>query len=130
MINKTILYILLAVFLVSFSSIAANALEPNDTVLSYFQALKNGDIETIKDLITGEMYKKRKVLLEQNENYSEFLIKAYQEAEFQIIDTTIKDNDAVITVEVNFPDRQNEFVLFLIKDDLGNWKIFKEISDQ
>ena len=69
--NKTIVYILLAVFLVSFSSIAANALEPNDTVLSYFQALKNGDIETIKGLITGEMYNKRKVLLEQNENYSD-----------------------------------------------------------
>lgn len=128
--KKTGLYILLAFLIISFLPIEAKALEPNDTVVRYSQALKQGDIKTIKDSITGEMYKKRKVLLEQNEYYSEFLIKAYQEAEFQIIDTTIKDNDAVITVEVNFPDRQNKFVLFLIKDDLGNWKIFKEISGQ
>ena len=127
--NKTILCILLAVFIVSFSAIEAKALGPDDTVLSYFQALKNGDIETIKDSITGEMYKKRKVLLEQNENYSEFLKNVYQGAEFQIKKTTIKDNDAVVTVKVNFPDRQKEFVLFLKKDNLGNWKIFNEITN-
>ena len=126
--NKTIVYILLAVFLVSFSSIAANALEPNDTVLSYFQALKNGDIETIKDLITGEMYEKRKVLLEQNENYSEFLKKVYQEAEFRINETNETDNDVLVNVEVNTLNGKTEFNLLLKKDMDGNWKIFKEIS--
>ena len=127
--SKTILYILSAVFFVSFSSMAANALEPNDTVMGYFQALQQGDINKIKDSITGEMYKKRKVLLEQNANYPEFLRNAYQGAEFQIKNVTIQDNNAVVTVKVNFPDRQKGFTLFLNKDAIGNWKIFKEISD-
>ena len=126
--NKTILYILLAVFLVSFSSITAHALEPNETVLSYFQALKNGDIETIKDLITGEMYEKRKVLLEQNENYSEFLKKVYQGAEFRINKTTEIDNDVLVNVEVDSPNGKKDLNLLLKKDMEGNWKIFKEIS--
>ena len=126
--NKNILYILLVVFLVSFSSITAHALEPNETVLSYFQALKNGDIATIKSSITGEMYTKRKVLLEQNKTYSKYLKHVYKHADFQIKETAIQDNTAEVTVEVNSPGRQNEFVLFLKKDDLGNWKISKEIS--
>lgn len=125
--NKTILCILLAVFIVSFSAIEAKALGPNDTVLSYFQALKNGDVETIKDLITGEMYNRRKVLLEQNANYPEFLQKVYQGAEFKIIETTIEANATLVTVEVTFPDRTKQFVLYLENDDLGNWKIFNEI---
>jgi hypothetical protein len=127
---KTILCIFLAVFVVSFGALEAKAFEPNDTVLSYFQALQQGDINTIKNTITGEMYKNNKVILEQNENYPEYLRKAYQGAEFQIIDSTINNNEAEVKAKVNFPDRQNEFVLLLIKDDLGNWKIFKEISDQ
>lgn len=126
--NKTILYILLAVFLVSFSSITAHALEPNETVLSYFQALKNGDIETVKSLITGEMYNKRKVLLEQNENYSEFLKKVYQGAEFRINKTTEIDNDVLVNVEVDSPNGKKDLNLLLKKDMEGNWKIFKEIS--
>ena len=126
--KKTIICILLAVFIVSFGTIEARALGPDDTALSYFQALKNGDIATIKSSITGEMYQKRKVLLEQNKTYSDYLENIYQDADFQIKETAIQDNTAEVTVEVNSPGRQNEFVLFLKKDDLGNWKISKEIS--
>jgi hypothetical protein len=128
--NKTILCILSAVLIVSFGAIKARASTPNDAVLSYFQALKNGDVETIKASITGDMYKKRKVLLEQNKNYPEFLKNVYKGAQFRIKDVSIKDNDAVVSVEVIFPDRKTQFILYLIKDDLGNWKIFKENSDQ
>jgi ABC-type transporter MlaC component len=128
--NKTILCILSAVLIVSFGAIKARASTPSDAVLSYFQALKNGDVETIKASITGDMYKKRKVLLEQNKNYPEFLKNVYKGAQFRIKDVSIKDNDAVVSVEVIFPDRKTQFILYLIKDDLGNWKIFKENSDQ
>jgi ABC-type transporter MlaC component len=124
--NKTILRFLLIVFIVAFGVTEAKALEPNDTVLRYFKALQQGDISTIKDSITGEMYQKNKAILDQNENYPVYLQKAYQGAKFQITDTTVRDNDVVVTVKVNFPDRQKEFVLLLKKDDSGNWKIYKE----
>lgn len=127
--KKIGLYIILSILIVSFIRVAAYASTPNDTVLLYFQALKNGDIGTIKELITGELYEKRKVLLEQNENYSEFLKKNYQYAEFEITGTTINDNGAQINVEVNTPDGKRPFTLLLKIDDQGTWKIFKEISE-
>ena len=127
--KKIGVYILLSFLMIGFSSLTANALEPNDTVISYFQALKAGDVKSIKNLITGELFDKRKVLLEQNENYPEFLKRHYQGAEFQIKAASIKDNNAQINVEVNFPDGIRPFVLFLIRDDAGNWKIFKEINE-
>jgi len=128
--SKTILYIFLAVLtVVTFGAIEAKAIEPNDAALRYFEALQNGNINTIKDSIMGDLYKKRKILLDQNANYPEFLKNIYQGAEFQITKTTPQGNNAVVNVNVNFPDRQKDFTLFLKKDDMGNWKIFKEISD-
>jgi hypothetical protein len=120
----------MTVLIISVGAIEAKAFGPNDTLLHYFQALKNGDIETINNLISGEMYNSNKVLLEQNENYPEYLKKAYQGADFKIKKTSIQDDSAVVTIDVNFPDRHNEFGFFLKKDDSGNWKIFNEISDQ
>ena len=128
--KKNGLYIILSILIASFISVAAYASTPNDTVLLYFQSLKNGDVITIKDLITGKLYEKRKVLLEQNENYSEFLKNLYQYAEFEITETIVKDSDAQINVQVNSPDGKRPFILFLKKDDEGNWKIYKEMSEQ
>ena len=126
--KKTGLYIIIAVLIVSISSFDVNALEPNDTVLRYFNALKNGDIETIKDSITGELYKKRKVILEQNKSYSEFLQKIYQGAEFYIKETTIENNDVLVKVEVKFLSGESNFTLYLNENAEGNWKIYKESS--
>jgi ABC-type transporter MlaC component len=127
--NKTIICMVLAVLIVGFAAKEARASEPKDTVLIYFQALKNGDVAAIKGSITGDMYNKRKVLLEQNKSYPEYLRNAYQGAECQIKEVTIKGNDAVVSVEVTFPDRKAKFILYLTRDDSGIWKIFKEISD-
>ena len=126
--KKTGSCILLSFLMLCFLSIAANASSPVDTALNYFQALQQGDLNTIKDSIAGEIYRTRKVLLEQNERYPEFLRNIYQGANFQIKSVAIQDNNAAVTVEVRFPDRQKVFILFLNKDDLGNWKIFKETS--
>ena len=62
--------------------------------------------------------------------YSDFLKNAYQEAKFRITKTTVTDTDALIDVKVHFPDGEKKYILFLNKDAGGNWKIFKEISDQ
>ena len=124
--KKTGLYIIIAVLIVSFSSFEANALGPNDTVLRYLTALKHGDIGTIKDSIEGELYKKRKVLLEQNKSYSEFLKKTYRAAKFIIKETTVDNNDVLVKVEVKFPRGKTKFILHLNKNAQGNWKIFKE----
>jgi len=123
--KKTGLYIIIAVLIVSFSAFASDALEPNDAVSRYLRALSQGDIGTIKDSITGEMYKNNKVLLEQNESYSEFLKKTYRDAEFQIKETTVNKNEALFKVESKFPDGITRFIFYLNKNAEGNWKIFK-----
>ena len=62
----------------------ANAEEPADTVLLYFEAIRNGDVESVKSFLGGNLYKKRKVLLEQNEKYPDFLRERFGEAEFTV----------------------------------------------
>ena len=127
--KRTGLSLMIVVLIMSFGSFDANAFEPIDTVLSYLQALKDGNIEAIKDSIAGELYKKRKVLLEQNENYSEFLKKIYQDAEFQITKTTAKDDKVFISVAVDFSGRKTNFTFLLLKNAAGNWKIYEEINE-
>ena len=127
--KKAGLYIIIAALVVSFGVLEANALEPNDIVLFYLQALKQGDVEAIKDSIAGELYRKRKVLLEQNEYYSEFLKKFYQDAEFQITKTTAEDDKVFISVDVDFSGRNTNFTLLLLKNNAGNWKIYEEINE-
>ena len=56
--------------------IESNVLKP------FFEALKNGDVSSLLELISGEMYRNNKVLLEQNEQYPEFLRKYYSGAKF------------------------------------------------
>lgn len=126
--KKIGLFIVISVLMVSFSPIEANALDANDTVLRYLGALRNGNIETIKDSITGEMYNNSKVLLEQNKSYSVFLKKIYRDAKFQIRDTTVNNNEAIVKVESKFPDGKTIFIFYLNKNGEGDWKIFKETA--
>jgi hypothetical protein len=130
MMKNTGLYFLLAFLAVTFLSTTANAFEdPNDTVAGYLLALQQGDVKTIKDSITGDLLKKREVLLEQNESYPGFLKNIYQEAEFQLLKTKINKDNAQINIEIRFQDETRYFILFLKKDARGEWKIYKEISE-
>ena len=52
------------------------------TVELYTQALKAGDVEEIKRLLGGRLYEKRRVLLEENTEYSDWLKQYYAGASF------------------------------------------------
>jgi hypothetical protein len=62
---------------------------------SLFNALSTGDTETLRSLFAGEMYDKNKILLEENEEYPDFLRSYYQGAIFTI--TEIKPQGENIT---------------------------------
>ena len=47
----------------------------NNVVRPFFVALKNGDIVTLKRLMTKDLYEDRKVLFEQNKEYPKFFKK-------------------------------------------------------
>jgi hypothetical protein len=125
--NKTILLVLLPVLFLSSSLMAASVSEPNVTVLNYFQALKQGDIETIKKYIAGEFYKKKKILLEKNTEYPEFLRKHYNNVGVRTIGTNLDGSEATVEVELSFPNGEINFIemyLELTSQDL--WKIYRE----
>ena len=112
--------------LVLFSfSVADAAQEPQDVVAAYFHAMKNGDVVTMKSYMGGKLYEKRKILLEQNVNYPDFLRNHYEQGDIQVGEA----HDGVVKVMVQFPDGSiHAHQLVVEQDPDGNWKIINEIS--
>lgn len=121
---------LAAVFLIlSLNVLNAETSEPGEVAAAYFQALKNGDTETVKNLITGKLYDKRIDLLEKNAGYSAFLKKFYQGVNVRVVNTVKEPEEAYVEVEIESPDgSQNPITLKLEKDGAENWKISDEIE--
>jgi len=102
---------------------------PADTVQQFFTAYKNGEIQTIKGMITGPFYNRRKTLIEKNSGYPDFLRKQLEGVEIAIISTAIEDDgsSALVTVRRLNPDGSAFNTEFLLKKgDDGTWKIFDE----
>ena len=102
-----------------------------ETVLPYCMALRDGDVSLMKQYLSGDMYEKNRVLLEQNKEYPEFLRKYYQGAQFQVVKAEEIDNNILVNVEIEYPDgRLNFGKLRLGKDNQdiyenGSWKIIE-----
>ena len=69
-------------FLLQLAPAYADDNEILETVELYTQALKSGDVETIKNLLGGRLYEKRRALLEENTEYSGWLKQYYSGASF------------------------------------------------
>jgi hypothetical protein len=121
---------MVALFIGGHSLLAAEAAEPSDTVIQFFEASKNGDTETIKQLISGSFYNQRKVLLEENKGYPNFLRTYYQGAELQINNVVLEKDGTVgvVDIKIKFPGENVETIKLLLKKDVGGtWKIVGEI---
>jgi len=102
---------------------------PADTVQQFFVAYKNGEIQTIKGMITGPFYNRRETLIERNPGYSEFLRKQFEHVEIEIISTAIgpDGNTAFVTARRIYPDGSTIDTKFsLQKSNNDTWKIFDE----
>ena len=76
----------------------------NDAILPFFTALKNGDINAIKQYISPEMHARYKRLLEDNKEYPKFLRDYYRDARFSMEGATTTDNQVMVDVMIEFPD--------------------------
>ena len=126
--NKYILS-LIATFFFCISPANAGQNGPDNTVLQFFNASRNGDVEQMRELVSGSYYNRRKALLENNDNYPAFLIDHFHGSttniEKSIIDN--KNQIAVVTVTTHFPNQSiNTSRLILKKDSYGSWKIVDE----
>lgn len=131
MANFRFLYITLIITLLTvwgFSTIAAEAATPKETVVAYFKALKRGDTEEIKNLLAYNYYRKKSVLLDNNPNYSEFLKKYHHGMEFRILGLVQNSDRAYVEVEQILQDGTIKIVTMILNQaKSGDWKITEEI---
>ena len=142
-----------------FGQANAGSSGPADTVTSYFEASRNGDVNIMKTLMAGSFYEHRKVLLTNNKDYPEFLKKYYQGVRIAIVSSSIGGIDmvannypklyeryrrkggdatavgingvAVVTVSREFSDGRISNTEYLLKkDEQDNWKIYEQLLDQ
>ena len=105
--------------------------EPHGTILSYFNALKNGDVQTLKTLLTDPLLSNRRILLEQNTAYPAHLRNYYQDAGMSITEVNLTDdsNLQIVTATISFEGDEHELIIqFLMKNTDEGWKISEEES--
>jgi len=109
----------------------AEAEEPFDTVASYTEALQAGDTIAVKSCIGGRLYETREVLLDQNEEYPDFLRNLYDGAVFHISDelTDLGPQGQGVAIEVSFPDGHiSKSVAIVEQAPNGKWEIVDEVE--
>jgi hypothetical protein len=91
----------------------------NQVVRPFFRALKEGDVGTIKRLISKKMYEERKTLLEENPEYGAFLRRFYKDA--QIVPGRAVLSGRAIRFEVNlqYPGGRGDVVPLRLEMDAG-----------
>lgn len=90
----------------------------SQVILPFLEALKNGDTKVLKQLMSEDMYKAKRVLFEQNDTYPDFLRNLYADATFQVGKTIGQNGYIIADVAINFQDgRQRNIKLHLQKDE-------------
>lgn len=118
----------MALFMGDQALLAAGPASPDESVVQFFEASKNGDTARMKQLITGSFYNQRKVLLEENTTYPDFLRKHYDGARLQINSMREDRRGWVVEVRIKFADGTVDSNKFLVqKDASGSWKIIDEV---
>lgn len=103
--------------------------EPGAVVETYFDALKSGDVQAVMTVITDPLLGSRKLLLEQNTAYPDYLRNYYRDAVLAI-DRITSPADTVRTVDVSiaFPEDANPLTIkFVLTDTPAGWKISEEL---
>jgi len=111
----------------------------NRILAPFFNALKDGNVDVIKQYISRDMYRKNRRLLDQNKKYPEFLRKYYQGASFRMERTKKMDSHVVIDVMIEFPNgyrRVNKLRVFKKRSELqdrnrnNSWRISEQALDR
>ena len=115
--------------LVVFNNLANSAEStPAEIVQNYFLACENGDVKAMKSLIAEHFYQRRRVLIEENKKYSEFLKNHYSGMQIEIVSTEGDSGNAEVMLKQIFPGGGSiDTTLVLKKNTDGVWKIVDEV---
>ena len=132
--TSLILFILCLAVICSFHDKGlAGEVGPEVTVQNFYQASADGDVETMKTLITGPFFKRRQRLIEENQGYADFLKDYYFGVDTEIVSADVEGSTgkAVIVVSQTFQDGSRiNTTLLLKKENDGGWKINDELLNE
>ena len=106
------------------------------TISSYFEALKKGDVDTIKNLLSKEVYQSYKALIETNTEYPAFLRDYYQGLEYDVETVEEEANDIRVSVTMRLPDKGTVTSTFIMRKTMtgaasdasgGQWQIVENV---
>lgn len=128
---KTICWLLVGICLaVALPSFSADQSGPIGVVKLYIDACKTGDVAVLKSIIAGPFLERRKLLLEKNRGYSDFLKEYHKGIGIGI--ATVKpgedENSATVVVRhqpLNGSGGSN-IALIVRREPGGPWLIFDE----
>ena len=89
----TICFLLLSLPVLA-SEQAVSCAEAEARVLGYYEALRNGDVEAVRNRLGGQLAEKRRHLL-TNPTYPEYLIQTYSDRREEIKDCAPGNSDTV-----------------------------------
>jgi hypothetical protein len=126
--KSTFCVLAVAVFLSAQALCAAEPASPDECVVQFFEASKNGDTARMKQLMAGSFYNQRKTLLEENTQYPDFLRKHYDGARLQVTNVREDRGGWVVELRIKFADGTVDSNKFLLqKDASGTWKIVQDV---
>lgn len=86
------------------------------TFTPLFEALRAGDVVTIRRYLSGSTYEKHRVLLEQNKEYGNFLRNYYSGATFELSQVLSSDNGYIADVFIYWPTGRTSLVQLQVRN--------------
>ena len=107
------------------------SLEVSRVFLDFVDALKTGNVQVLKGLLSEEMYREYRVLLEENKEYPHFLERYYQGAEIQLENISREGNDLHGRMRITFPGGEMSVLRISVKkkDSNASWRIGRVLSE-
>jgi hypothetical protein len=100
-------------------------------VLQFFEALKTGNVRALDSLLGGDLSIQMKPLLQDNQDYPEYLRQHYSQTTFSIDHLLEKLGVIMAHVTVDFPGGTTQtWTLTLKKEKAGEWKIMKQMESR
>jgi hypothetical protein len=108
------------------------SLEVSRVFLPFIDALKTGNVQVIKSLLSEERYREYRVLLEENKEYPRFLERYYQGAEIKLENIFREGNGLHGVMRVTFPNGEMSILRINVKKKNSNapWRIGRVLSEK
>ena len=123
--SRNILMLLLVSVGALFLSDTSFAIDSNlqITVGQYLNALKDGDVQSIMQVLSEEQYQRREKLL-KNPRYSRFLKKHYKDCELRIGDIRpLSENRVEVDIKIFSGEQMSSATTLTFKIQDGEWKL-------